>query len=202
VKHFLLFSVIVLSLTSCGYKTAGLHLGNDSVVEISIPVIKQDPNGTLRNALAREISFNRSLRYKTSGAKYELKVNIEEDTDSIISYMWDREPETNQRLGVFYNSEGKKEVIAKTELINTKTKEVVVGPYYLNASVIYDFVNPTVAATLSFQEPDGTEVSALQYSLGQLDSEEGAQEEASNPAYRLVAEKIISVLLKNSKKTM
>jgi hypothetical protein len=201
-KNIFLFLVGLLFLSSCKYKTAGLHLGNDSIVEISIPVIKQDPSGILRNALAKEISLNKTLRYKTSKAKYQLKVNIEEDNDSTICYMWDRNPANNQRLNVFYNTEGKKEVIAKTELVNAKTGEVVVGPYYLNASVIYDFVNPTVEATLAFQEPTGENVSMLQYSLGQLDSEEGAQEEAYSPAYKLMAEKIISVLIKNSKKTI
>lgn len=201
-NRILMVALLLVTLSSCRYKSAGLKLGNDSIVEMTIPVIKKDPNGALRNALARQIASNRSLYYKTSKAKYELRVSVVEDKDSVICYMWDRNPSNNERLDVFYNTEGKKEVIAKTELVNAKSGEVVVGPYYLNASVIFDFVNPTVASTLSFQEPIGTEVSALQYSLGQLDSEEGAKEEAYNPAFNLLAEKIVSALIKNSKQSI
>lgn len=198
-----LFTVLLLLLcSSCRYKNAALAIGDDKLIEMSIPVIKKDPNGILRNALAREISFNKSLYYKTEKAKYNLNVSIEEDKDSIICFMWDRNPKTNKGLNVFYNTEGMKEVVAKIELVDANTKDVVIGPVFLRQRSIYDFVNPTVAETLSFEGIAGNEISALQYSLGQLDSEEGAKEATYIPTYQNLAKKIVTCLIRTRKKSI
>lgn len=201
-KKSLLLIFLMLGLSSCkNYSASKLTIDGDSVITTAIPVIRKDPNGYLRNYIAREMSYTNSLYYKDRGAKYQLLVTITEDTNSKISYMWDRDPVTNGNLGVFYPTEGMKEVIAKVELIDRKTGSTVIEPFFVKAEAIYDFVNPTVPDTVEFQTAFGGDESILQYSLGQVDSELGAKEATYNPVYQRLAKKIVSRIMKSPVKS-
>jgi len=108
--------------------------------------------------------------------------------------MWDRDPINNTDLGVFYPIEDSRECIAKVELVDSKTNKAVITPFFVKASADYDYVNPTVRQAVEFTTPsDGTQ-SVLQYSLGQLDSQEGADKESFNPIYNKLAKKIVARL--------
>ncbi|MCH9621232.1 MAG: hypothetical protein S4CHLAM20_06500 [Chlamydiia bacterium] len=192
-KRYLTFIAMSLLMVSCNYKSSSLCLNGQDVIETSIPVIKKDPNGYLRNYLAREMSYSNSLYYKDRRAKYNLLVSITEDRNSKITFMWDRDPVTGRDLKVFYPSEGMREVVAKVELVDAATGEKVIEPFFLNESVDYDFVNPTVRSAVEFPSTTGTQ-SVLQFSLGQLDSEEGAQDASYNPVYEKLAKKIVTRL--------
>ena len=197
-KKYFILSLATILCNSCNYGLAKLDIDGASVIETTIPVIKKDPRGILRNQLAREMSFTNSIHYKDRNAKYKLLVTITEDATSKITFMWDRNPKTNANLDVFYPTEGQREVVAKVELVEAKTGVAVIEPFYLRAESIYDFVNPTVPGTLEFNDPYVGDISVLQYSLGQLDSEEGAETESYEPAYEMLAKKIISRLSKTS----
>lgn len=199
-KSVFITVLLALACTSCRYQAASLNINGDAVVETSIAVIKKDPQGYLRNYLAREMATTGSLYYKDTNAKYTLKVSIEEDTNSKITFLWDRNPVTNENLKVFYPSEGMHEVVAKIELVDTQTGDAVIEPFFLNASADYDFVNPTVRNSVQFRDALGGEESILQYSLGQLDSEEGAKEASYNPVYQRLAKKIVNRLIRSSGK--
>ena len=87
---FLFLTLFVFS--GCRYRSAKLIIDGNSVITTSIPVIKKDSDGYLRNYLAREMATNRSLYYSDSKARYELRVDVIKDGTSKISYMWDRSP--------------------------------------------------------------------------------------------------------------
>ncbi len=193
-------SLLVLLCSSCNYGIAKLDIDGASVIETTIPVIKKDPRGILRNQIAREMSFTNSIQYKDRKAKYKLLVTITEDATSKITFMWDRNPKTNADLEVFYPTEAQREMVAKVELVDAKSGVAVIEPFFLKADSIYDFVNPTVPGTLEFNDPFVGDVSILQYSLGQLDSEEGAEIESYEPAFEMLAKKIVSRLAKTQVK--
>lgn len=199
-KKIVILSLLALFLSSCRYKSAVLNINGDTVITTAIPVIKDDPEGYLRNYLAREMATTGSIYYKDTGSKYKLVVSIERDSNSKISFLWDRDPETNKNLHVFYPAEGMREVVAKVELINAKTEDAVIEPFFISASADYDFVNPTVLDTVEFRDALGGDESILQYSLGQLDSEEGAKTESYNPVYQRLAKKIVARLMRSSTK--
>ena len=200
-KRIVMLSLLALSLSSCRYKSATLNINGDSVITTAIPVIKDDPEGYLRNYLAREMATTGSIYYKDTGAKYKLVVSVVTDRNSKISFLWDRDPVTNENLRVFYPAEGMREVVAKVELINIKTEDAVIEPFFISASADYDFVNPTVLDTVEFRDALGGDESILQYSLGQLDSEEGAKTESYNPVYHRLAKKIVGRLMRSSTKS-
>ena len=198
-KQFGLFFCTALALCSCRYQDAALNINGSTTITTSIPVIKKDPNGLLRNYLAREMAQTGSLYYKDSGAKYALKVKIDKDDDSHVSFMWDRDPVTDENLHVYYPSEGMREVVAKVELVDASTGEAVIEPFFIDARTYFDFVNPTVKNSVQFRDALGGDEPILQYSLGQLDSEEGAKAESFDPVYKRLAKKIVSRLLKSSR---
>jgi hypothetical protein len=199
-KPLFILTSLTLLFSSCRYNAATLNINGDTVVETSIPVIKKDPEGFLRNYLAREMASSASLYYKDTGAKYSLKVSIEKDLNSKITFNWDRNPETNENLQVFYPSEGMREIIVKVELVEEESGDAVIEPFFISASADYDFVNPTVPNSVRFLEALGGEESVLQYSLGQLDSEEGAKDTSYNPVYQRLAKKIVDRLMRSSAK--
>ena len=108
-------------------------------------------------------------------------------------------PVDDKNLKVYYPSEGMREVVAKVELYDTRTGKVVIGPFFEKATVDYDFVNPTSPDGIQFKDALGGDESILQYSYGQLDSEEGAEAESYNPIYNHLAKKIVSRLLKSGR---
>ncbi len=186
--------LIAALCSSCKYQSSKVDLNGDSVIETSIPTIKKDPNGYFRNYLAREIAYANGLYYKEDNAKYKLLVTVTEDTKSKITYMWDRDPVTNTNLGVFYPIEDSRECIAKVELVDGKTGKAVIPAFFVKASADYDYVNPTVRQAVEFSTPSDGNQSVLQYSLGQLDSLEGADKESFNPIYNKLAKKIVARL--------
>lgn len=196
-KVLAIFSLGVV-LGSCNYQSTSVCVDGKSVIKTSIPVIKKDSNGLLRNYLAREMSFTNSFYYDQRSPKYELKVSITEDKNSKITFMWDRDPRTNERLDVFYPTEGSKEIVAKVELIDIATCKAVIKPFFISTSGDYDFVNPTVRTAVEFPL-NGVTTSVLQYSLGQLDAEEGAIDASYYPIYEDLAKKIVKRLMRTRK---
>lgn len=75
-KKIVILSLLALFLSSCRYKSAALNINGDTVITTAIPVIKDDPEGYLRNYLAREMATTGSIYYKDTGAKYKLVVSI------------------------------------------------------------------------------------------------------------------------------
>lgn len=195
-KNLALALMLAVATASCKYQTACIQSNQSQPVQTSIAVVKKDPNGYLRNFVAQEMAKTPCLDFKQWDAKYELKIDIVGDRCSKISFMWDRHPGTNIRKEVFYNSEGSREIVAKVQLVDARTKKIAIKPFFLRTFADYDFVNPTNRSNIEFDEDDRA-ASILQYSLGQLDSEEGAKIESYRAAYQRLAEKIVSRLAKS-----
>ena len=73
-------------------------------------------------------------------------------------------------------------------------EEVVVGPLNITSSAEYDFIDVNSLKTVSFINDQGKREKTISFSLGQLDSVEGAQDAARSPLYRQLAQKIVLAL--------
>ena len=79
-----------------------------------------------------------------------------------------------------------------------RAEEVLLGPCTVSAQSDYDFSNPSSLEDISFIDPKtGKEEMILHYSLGQLDSEEGAKAEALSPIFEELAQKIVALLIRS-----
>ena len=180
-------------LTSCGYHAPGA-LHKDGPVALSIPIIPEDDEGILRSSLARLISSTPSFHYQASNSRFQLNVVIEKDQSESIGYTWDQDSVTGKIENRLYPSEGRRTVKARVSIYDSEKKEDFISPFTIETSGDYDFVNPTAIKNIEFRDLEGEKRSVLQYSLGQLDSEEGAKIESIHPIFTELAKKIVRAL--------
>jgi hypothetical protein len=180
-------------LCGCGYSVQGSSTSNQALM-VSIPLIHEDDDGILRNCLAREISETGKYRYSSSDTLNELVIKFENEYVDTIGYEWDVNAATGVNLNRLYPDEGRKTVVALVTLLDSKTKKPIVEPFKVSASANYDFVNPVALKDIEFQDMWGQKQTTLQYSLGQLDSEEGARSVSHHPLYQELAKKIVEGL--------
>ena len=90
--------------------------------------------------------------------------------------------------------ENRRTLTAQVSLVDTITEEVIVGPVNVKASTDYDYIDVNSLKTVSFINEQGKREKTITFSLGQLDSIEGAQDAALTPIYRQLAQKITQVL--------
>jgi hypothetical protein len=192
-KNKILISLALVLLCGCGYRAQGSS-GDLSKTLVSIPLIREDEDGVLRNALATAISATGKYRYSSNEAPCELLVHFENAFTDTIGYEWDVNAATGSEVRRLQAAEGRKTVVALVTLIDKKTKENRCNPFKVSAQVNYDFVNSVAKKDLEFQDLLGKDQTTLQYSLGQLDSEEGARGESIRPLYQELAMKIADVL--------
>ncbi len=194
-KNKILISILVLLLSGCGYRAQGT-CDNTGMAFVAIPLIPEDDDGVLRNALARAISETGRYRYSSESATYELLIKFENNYTDTIGYEWDVNAATGAEVKRLYPDEGRKTVVVLVTLQDSKTKEKVLEPFKVSVQANYDFVNPVALKDIEFRDFMGREQTTLQYSLGQLDSEEGARSEVSGPLFQDLANRIAEILVR------
>jgi hypothetical protein len=84
--------------------------------------------------------------------------------------------------------------MASVALIGAGGEEVI-QPFEVSAFVDYDYTDPGSPQDLMFRPASKNAESIMQFSLGQLDSYEGASDDASSLVFRKLAEKIADQLV-------
>ena len=100
----------------------------------------------------------------------------------------------HKRLNRLIPNEARRNITAKVSIVNAKTGVVVFGPTKFQASTDYNFTNPDSYNNLTLVDQNGVRDTVLDYSLGQLDAQEGAQTTSIIPASQILAEKIAQAL--------
>lgn len=187
--------ILCFLITSCGYQKAGGDL--ETPLVLSIPLIWDDADGKLREHLAKRISSASRFSYtSSSNSRYQLIVKIEKDAADTIGYVWDQASLTGTRINRLYPSEGQRSITAKVHIQDTHSKKKVSEPFTVTVRSEYDFVNPTALQNIQFTDTSGHKQSTLQFSLGQLDSEEGAKIETFIPLFDNLALEITRSLIR------
>ncbi len=176
-KSLLIGACLVLS--SCGY-----HLPSSSNQSIAVPYVKGDTSGVFTDFLVRELEMRGWLDYSSS-APYTLETKIVRDDKDQIGWRYDRKETSATLENRLRPTEGKRTITVLVTLKNEQTGEVLFGPKKVTADVDYDYVNFDTISDLAFSPAPGAPlVSVLAFSLGQLDSVEGAHRAALKPLYR------------------
>ncbi len=189
----LFFSLLVLA--GCG----GYHFdGAESeagTVTISVPYIKGDLEGHLNTELIRALSITGVFDCVQDGGELRLDAQITSDGDDRIGYRFDRDPQSGELRDNIVGTENRRTLIATVTLIDNATQAAVLGPQQVKAHSDYDYVDSNSIRDLTFVTKEGVPEKVLDFSLGQLDSVEGAHDDASTLIYRRLAEKIVNGLL-------
>lgn len=188
----LLFSLVVL--TGCGYR----FQNSEDQTTLSIPYVTGDQEGQLTSELIRQFSCSGDYAYVRDHGAQLLKVSLVGNDSESIGYRYDRNQSTGAVQTNLLPTEKRRTVTAEVTLLDAGTEEILVGPYLISASTDFDFTDVNSIQSLAFMTPNGEKEKVLNYSLGQVDSVEGAQDDAVTPLYRSLAQKIVAVILNAS----
>lgn len=185
-----LYFLLVLCL-GCRYQ---FEICSDDQVLVCIPYIKGDIQGQLNQALIRAISTSNGFNY-CYDSSYLLHITILSDKDESIGYRYDRNPSNQTLRKNIVSIEKRRLITAEVQLIDKETNCVIIGPFQVKAHADFDCINSDslkdVAVVLPFQKPQRM----IDFSLGQLDSVEGAHDDSAPVLYQALARKIVKGLL-------
>jgi len=178
---------------SCGYHLQDSAYEEEMRRTISIPYIKGDVRGQLTNEIIRQLSYSGRYEYIREGGSLLLKVAVVSDGTSKIGYRYDRKNHSCKRTNHLQPTEARREITVELTLIDEASMMEIIKPTLVRGTSEYDFVGTHSLCDLSFIQ-GGRRVTVESFSLGQLDSVEGAQDDALLPLYRDLAEKIVNGL--------
>jgi hypothetical protein len=164
-------------------------------VTISVAYIKGDLEGHLNTELVRALSNSGCFDCVQNGGELSLEASIIDDGDDRIGYRFDRNPNTGELRDNIIGTENRRTITAVVTLIDTYTNAVVLGPQTVKAHTDYDYVDSNSIRDLTFITMNGVPVKVLDFSLGQLDSVDGAHDDTSMLIYKYLAQKIVDGLL-------
>lgn len=165
-----------------------------AVCTIDIPLIKKDDHGLLRDALVTEIAKSPFMAYSADTGEYELRLEVVKDKTENVSFFYETDAKTGKATDKLVADEQMRTLVVKAALFSKRLNADVVAPFIVSARVDYNFANPSSLSNVQFTNLQGAQESLLQFSLGQLDSEEGAQSASYAPAYRRISEQVMAVL--------
>ena len=183
-----LFCIVCFFLSGCGYRFDGARASNAET--ISVPYVVGDPEGMLTDELVRQLSASGRYRFVQGEGKYTLNVVVISDSNEKIGYRYDRK-ETGKLEKNLIPTESRRALSAEVSLLDNTTDAIVVGPIVISANSEYDYINSSSLRELGFREVDGRKERVIHFSLGQLDSIEGASDAVLTPLYRRLAQKIV-----------
>ena len=191
------WSILLTSflLTSCGY-----HVENDddesvNVHTLEVPYFQGDKNGLLTDAVIQALVSSGNFNIVRTGGGLILEGKVVKDENENIGYQYDRDPTSGRRINRLIPNEGRREVSVEIALVNVHTQDIVKGPYVVTVFNDYDYVDSDSLQDTSFITGSGSRSSVLFFSMGQLDSIDGAQSSSLPPIYRRLGIKIAEGLV-------
>jgi len=191
---FIFLSVGLLS--SCGYHFTGPS-STEETTSISIPYVKDDIEGQLTDELIRAFASSGNFSYRSEGGQLELRVVINRRRTTPIGWRYQREVDgliVDELIPV----EGRLQLAVDVELLDSVTEETLFGPVTITALADYDYYETDVIQDLSFIDSAGVRQTSIKFSLGQLDSSEGAFDAAYPYLSGRLAKKIVDRILRAS----
>ena len=184
---------IAIFFSSCGYHFTPTAYEGERV-SISIPYIQGDPEAILNNELADVLSSSGRFTCVQSGGDLMLQVVILSDANNRVGYRYDRDTVTGARKPNILSIENRRNITTQVTLYDAHSGDVLFGPVPIKASVDYDYVDYGSPDDLSTTTPYGT-VPTIRYSYGQLNTVEGAHDDASPNMYRGISQKIMQSII-------
>jgi hypothetical protein len=177
-------------LTGCGYHFSDR---NQEKTTISLPLIKGDVDGNFMNAIVHELASSGRFAFQRGESHLLLSIAILSDSDDRIGYRYDRDPNSGKRRKNIVGIENRETIQAEVKVIDTYTQETIFGPQVVSASTDYDYIDSHSSRDLIYLSPTGP-TTVIDFSLGQLDSIEGAHDDARLPIFHKLAQTIVELL--------
>jgi hypothetical protein len=187
------FGILVFCCLFCGCSYHFQEEGSE-VKTISVPYIKGDSEGELAQMLVRALSASGRFECVQTGGEWILEVALVGNTDDRIGYRYDRDATTGHRRTNIVGTENRHTILAEVKLIDAYTQEILIGPQIVKGLSDYDYVDSNSIVDLTFSNPGGKPETVLDFSLGQLDSIEGAHDDSALVSYQDLVSQILNGL--------
>lgn len=192
---------ILCVAASCGYHTSDRNLSR--IRSISVPYVGGDVDGQFTDHLAYALAACGRFNYEQSGGRYQLNVNILSNQDHRIGYRYDRQGKKGKKLKNIVGTEQRKSITVEVKLMDSCTEELIFGPELVTSTAEYDYIDGNSIKDLIFdtteEEINNNKIKnkkvVINFSAGQLDSQDAASKDSLTPLYRNLAEKIVSGVL-------
>ncbi len=192
-KSFWFLSAILLILSACGYRFQGCGY-RGGVPTISIPYVVGDTEGELTNELIRVFAASGDFTYLAHGGVLELKVAIIDHRTESLGWKYNRNP-NGSLTDDLVSTEARRTMMIEVTLLEAGSGEIFFGPSLVETAVDYDYYEPDSIQDLSFITAAGIRQTSVHFSLGQLDSTEGAYDSSTTPISRKAAKKILDRII-------
>jgi hypothetical protein len=186
---------LCMMMHSCGYRLSQ-HDALNQYSTMSVPYVKGDLDGRLTAAIIKKMNNSSKWRYVQGPADLVLAIEMIRNDREYIGYQYDRVKPTAELIDRLIPNEGRRTILVRIKVLDAHKQHVLYGPYEVEASADYDFVNFDTYKDLAFVNQEGVAQSVLTFSLGQLDAQEGGSEAVLSAAYQVLAEKIVDGLNK------
>ena len=183
---------LLLLLPSCGYKT----ISSGDRPTLSIPYVRGDQEGFLTSAIISEMNRTGLYDYVSSGGELELKIALVGNHEEVIGYRYDRSEKKGHLQQNLLATENRRHVAAEVTLYRASEDEPILGPIVVTADAEFDYIDVSTIRELAFITSGGKREKVIDFSEGQLDSIEGAQDNVLSPLYDDLAKKIAATLQK------
>lgn len=162
---------------------------------VSVPYVEGDFEGKLTDELIRQLAASGEFTPVQTHGDYTLKVKVISNVNEKIGYRHHRDDTTGRIRKRLMPTEDRRIITTEVTLIDESIGEIIIGPEIVEGTAEYDYVDPDSIRELSFIGPNGKKQVVLDFSLGQLDSIEGAQDDVNVPLFRHLSQKIIDGIL-------
>lgn len=168
----------VLSLSSCGYRFEEEE-NSGSTRTITVPYVRGDAEGILTNELIRQLASSGHFECVRAGGDLILNAVLVSDDTERIGYRHDRHGPKGKLRHRLVPDENRRTAIVQISLIDSRTDEIILEPTSVFANIDYDYIDSNSIRDLLFIDTHGVPRRSISFSLGQLDSVEGAQDDSS-----------------------
>ncbi len=184
--------IFLLLLCSCGYRyKEGDPLEGSGAISLMVPYISGDSEALFNNELAYSLSTSGQFHVVQSGGALLLKVEIVSDTHDRIGFRYDRDNPGAHLEKNLLGVEARRTLVVAISLLDGVSGRILFGPEKVKSYVDYDYTDPGSPRDLLFSKKEPI----MPFSLGQLDSAEGAYDAAAKPIFRKISHKIVEGLL-------
>ncbi len=183
-KSWILF-YLLLSLPACGYRA----ISSIQVSNLPISQIESNLGGRFTSELIYQL--NQLSLYDPTASGALLRITIADPGDEVVGFRYDRQAVSGDLEKNLMATESRKKLIATLILLDAATHQIWSDPITVSIEVEYDYIDVSSLKELSYTPPGSATEPVIHFSLGQLDSVEGAHDAALLLAYRTLAQKVV-----------
>ena len=158
--------------------------------KVAVPFVEGDRTGLMTQAITTALVQSGYFAILGDDAPYLVKVRIIEDRFDDISYQYDVQENNQASVKRLIPNQSRRSVRAYVSLENRYNPACLIDEFEVSSWAEVDYVNSESLGDLSF-DINGDPTSVLTFSLGQLDSVEGAKANSLIPLSRDLANKIV-----------